>query len=58
MNKIGTEEHFWTQYFMDYFQARKKYPKAESVLDEKGEKDVEVVEFGRGIFFMVAGHDY
>lgn len=38
MKKIGTEEHFWTQYFMDHLQARKKYPKADSVLDEKGEK--------------------
>jgi len=38
MKIIGIEEHFWPQYFIDYFQARKKYPRIERVLDESGQK--------------------
>ncbi len=37
MKKIAIEEHCFTQYFIDYMQSRKKYPKMEAVI-ENGKK--------------------
>lgn len=36
MKRIAIEEHFRTEYYLDYLQSRKKYPKLESIVDEKG----------------------
>ena len=36
MKKIATEEHYYSQYFVDYFQSRKKYPRIEIVVDKVG----------------------
>jgi len=38
MKKIAIEEHCFTQYFLDFLQSRKEFPRIESTLDEKGQK--------------------
>ena len=36
MKKIATEEHYYSQYFVDYFQSKEKYPRIEFVVDKAG----------------------
>lgn len=38
MKKIAIEEHCFTQYFVDFLQSRKEFPRIESTLGEKGQK--------------------
>jgi predicted TIM-barrel fold metal-dependent hydrolase len=38
MKKIAIEEHCFTQYFVDFLQSRKEFPRIESTLGERGQK--------------------
>ena len=38
MKKIAIEEHCFTQYFVDFLQSRKEFPKIEGILGERGQK--------------------
>lgn len=38
MKRIAIEEHCLTDYFIEYLEGRKEYPKLESVIDEEGKR--------------------